>query len=463
VMGEKNIKRFLNTKEFQNMEWKQSLSEKREIGETVSAFANTNDGIIFAGVSPEGNIVGVHIGKGRLEQLANYIKQCTKPEVYLSIAEHRIDGKDVIEVSVKEAIKKPVFFNGRAFKRVGRSNHYMSPNEIAEAMTYSGLVPHWDERICRDATSEDIDAGMIRWFLEKARSERGSDISSDISTDDVLERLDLARKGQITNGAILLFGKDPQKFFRQAETKCGRFKGKEPIEFIDMKVFGGSIIEQREDALEFVKEHIKLHAKIIGTERVETWEYPIEAIREAITNAICHRDYELPSNVQVRVFDDRIETWGCGPLPEPLTVEDLKSSHRSILRNPSIGKCFFRIRFIEQWGTGTNRIIASCQEYGLPEPLFEERADGLVVTLRKVTEEMIEELTEKEMSIIGYLEDKGSISTKECLSLLISSRGTAQRYLSLLERKGIILRRGRGRNTRYILSPGVDEAKVRRK
>jgi len=99
------------------------------------------------------------------------------------------------------------------------------------------------------------------------------------------------------------------------------------LEFIDMKVFGGNIIAQREDALEFVKEHIKLHAEIKETERVERWEYPIEALREAITNAICHRNYKISSNVQIRIFDDRVEVWSCGSLPKPLTIEDLKKKH----------------------------------------------------------------------------------------------------------------------------------------
>jgi ATP-dependent DNA helicase RecG len=170
-----------------------------------------------------------------------------------------------------------------------------------------------------------------------------------------LEKLDLLIDGIPTNAAILLFGRDPQKFFGHSEIRCARFKGTKPLEFIDMKVFGGNLIDQREDAVEFVKEHIKLHAKIVGLERVETWEYPIDAIREAVTNAICHRDYEECANAQVRIFDDRIEIWGCGALPEPLTVDDLKQSHRSILRNPLIGKCLFLIKFIEHWGTGTNR------------------------------------------------------------------------------------------------------------
>ena len=143
-----------------------------------------------------------------------------------------------------------------------------------------------------------------------------------------------------------MFGKNPQKIFLQAETRCARFKGIEPLEFIDMKVFGRNILDQRDDVVEFIKEHIKLHAKIVEMERAEKWEYPIEAIREAVTNALCHRDYQISSNVQVRIFDDRIEVWGCGPLPKPLTIEDLKKKHDSVLRNPLIGRNFFLIKFI---------------------------------------------------------------------------------------------------------------------
>jgi ATP-dependent DNA helicase RecG len=253
----------------------------------------------------------------------------------------------------------------------------------------------------------------------------------------------------------LLFGKNPQKNFLLAETRCARFKGTEPLEFIDMKVFGGVIIDQRGDALEFVKEHIKLHAKIVGTERVEKWEYPMAAIREAITNAICHRDYETKSNVQVRIFDDRIEVWGCGFLPEPLTVEDLKKAHRSILRNPLIGKCFFLIKFIEEWGTGTNRIIKECLDYGLPEPLFEEVSGGLVVTLRKeISEDFLRErgLNERQIKAVFSVVDKQAITNKEYQELFTISKRTATSDLADLVDHGIFRKMGRGkRDLKYVL------------
>ncbi len=290
-------------------------------------------------------------------------------------------------------------------------------------------------------------------FLRKAKFERRLDISSNISIREALERLNLIKNNKLTNAAVLLFGRNPQKFFLQAEMRCARFKGTEPVEFIDMKVFGGNIIDQRDDGLEFVKEHIKLHAEIRGTERVEKWEYPTEAIREAITNAICHRDYEISSNVQIRIFDDKVEIWGCGLLPHPLTIEDLKKRHDSILRNPLLGKCFFMLRYIEQWGTGTNRIIEECLMHGLPEPLFEEISGSIVVSFRKsYTLEVLEKLglNERQIKSIEYIKKQGNITNREYQNLCSGiSRETLRKDLNDLIVKKIIVRRGQNKGIYY--------------
>ena len=183
-----------------------------------------------------------------------------------------------------------------------KSNQKLGYEEIRNIALETPKV-YWNERICERASLEDIDEEKVRWFLRRARYERRLELDPETPFREALDKLELLREGKPTNAAILLFGRKPQRFFIQSETRCARFKGAKPLEFIDMKVFGGNIIDQREDAVEFVKEHIKLHAKIVGMERVERWEYPIDAIREAITNAICHRDYEISANVQVRIFD----------------------------------------------------------------------------------------------------------------------------------------------------------------
>ncbi|MFH1825371.1 MAG: ATP-binding protein [Candidatus Firestonebacteria bacterium] len=145
--------------------------------------------------------------------------------------------------------------------------------------------------------------------------------------------------------------------------------------------------------------------------------------------------------------------WGCGHLPEPLTPENLKRKHKSILRNPLIGKCFFLIKYIEEWGTGTNRIIKWCKKHNLPEPLFEEVAGDFVVTFRKyhISDEILKELTERQRKIVDYLKENKRINRKETVELLKLSKDTVVRELIELQRSGIVERLGKGKNTFYVL------------
>jgi len=194
-----------------------------------------------------------------------------------------------------------------------------------------------------------------------------------------MSRLKLTRDGKLTNAAILIFGNDPQNFFLEARIRCGRFKGITAQEFIDMKVIDGNIADQIDNAEKFVLAHIKKASKIIMFERQEVWEYPPEALREAIVNSVCHRDYYSTGNVQIGIYDDRVEIWNPGKLPEPLTPAMLKGDHQSIPRNPLIANALFLIRYIEQWGKGTNKIISWCKNHGLKEPDFEESGGSFVV------------------------------------------------------------------------------------
>ena len=450
----RELVKLLEEGESETVEYKPSLSQTDKILECVSAFSNTNGGTLVIGVKDNGEVVGVDIGKRTIENLANRIKQHTDPMVYPSICIEEFDAKHVVLLEVEEGKQKPVLASGRAYKRVGRTNQKLGSEAIRSLALETSKV-YWDERVCEDASFDDIDEDKVHLFLQRAKYERRLELDPRTPGREALENLGLVSGGKPTNAAILLFGKNPQRFFSQAELRCARFKGVKPLEFIDLKVFDGTILEQRDDALEFVQEHIELHAKIVGLERLEIWEYPLDAIREAITNAICHRDYEISATVQVRIFDDRLEIWGCGPLPEPLSVEDLKKRHRSILRNPVIGKCFFWIKYIEQWGTGTNRIIDACLNQGLPEPIFEEFSGSLVVTLRKLlTEEFLKEkgLNDRQIKAVSYIREKGSITNKAYQMLFGVSRTTATRDLKQLEGAGIVNRTGRGkRDLKYVL------------
>ena len=320
----------------------------------------------------------------------------------------------------------------------------------------SGGKTYWDEQICERANVKDIDEEKVKWFLKEAKHERNLSIPSDILINEALLRLNLLREGKPTNTSILLFGKETQIFFLQAEVRCVRFKGNEPVKpFIDMKVISENIIDQVNKSINFVLEHIPKAVWLAGKpQREEKYQYPPDAIREAIVNAICHRNYEEKGNIQIRIFDDYLEIWSPGKLPEPLTPEDLKKTHKSIPRNPLIARHFFWIRFIEEVGTGTNDIIKYCERWGIPEPEFNHVTGDFVVTFRgKITEEYLISLglNERQIKVIKYLKEYNRIDRKIYCDICNIKKTIAHKELFYMVKKKIIRMVGKGRGTHYTL------------
>jgi len=442
--------------ESEEVEFKKSTAQLDRALKSVCSFLNHKGGEVYFGIS-KGKIVGQDVSDQTLKSISQKIRQRIKPEISLEIKVLEIEDKKIIEVKIKEGDNKPYYLDGIAYKRVGTENVVVPPEEL-ERIILEKRKRYWDSEICEEVRLEDIDVEKVRWFVKKAKTERNLKIDEKLPVSELLERLELAKNGELTNAAVLLFAKNPQKFFLQAETRCARFKGIKPVKpFIDMKVFGGSILDQVDKSLNFVLDHISMAVWLVSGQaaREERYEYPPDAVREAIINAICHRDYSLPSNMQIRVFDDRIEIWGCGPLPEPLTPEDLKRKHRSIPRNPLIAKCFFLIKYIEQWGTGTNDMIAACINWSLPEPEFELVTGDLVVTIRKdiYTEDYLKTLglNERQIKAVEYLKINKTLTSKKYAELFSITDRMARNDLRELINKKIIKRKGVSDKTTYYI------------
>jgi len=445
-----DVQQLLHADESETLEFKQSAGEIREIIETAGAFANGQGGTIVIGVTSTGKVLGVDIGKDTLESLANSIQQQTDPKVFPSMRVAEVEGKKIVILRIEESPIKPVLVQGRGYKRVGKSYHVLSSSELTRLFFSSGEIS-WDAGPSLNATLDDIDAGALRQFLRRARRERNMAIEVETPLPEVLGKLELLYEGRPSRAAVLLFGKRPQKFLLSSELRCARFKGTEPLHFIDMKVIEGNIIEQVPATMEFIQRHISMAAEIVPTqiERQERWEYPLEALREAIINATCHRDYRDSGNVQVRIFDDRVEMWSPGLLPEGITIKDLYRTHNSRPRNHRIARAFFLIRYIEHWGTGTLRMINLCRDAGLPDPEFAEMSGAFVVIFRKAKsiKKYLEdvELSERQKQAIGYAQQNRRITTQEYARLVGVSPRTASRDLSGLLEKGILRQIGKGK------------------
>lgn len=191
--------------------------------------------------------------------------------------------------------------------------------------------------------------------------------------------------GTYCNAAVLLFGKDPQRFFVEAQLKCGRFKGTDSVDFQDEQTYEGPILHQLNEAMGFIGRNTRRAYRISGSpEREVIPEYPADALREALINALCHRHYAAVGTIQVRIYDDRIEVWNPGHLPPDLTVRKLYHRHASYPGNPLIAHALYRARLIEHWGTGTVRIIGACKEAGI-KVSFKATMGSFIVALTRQT------------------------------------------------------------------------------
>jgi len=453
---------FIAKKESENTEFKKSVGEWKEIVETVSAFSNTSGGKILVGMSNSGKVIGVKIGKDTVEDLTNKIVTNTDPKVYPKISVEKVRGKSIIIIGVGKSHNRPVLAFGRPFKRVGKSTVRMFKDEYENTI----LEKHkekiqFDTQVCKSATWKDLEKEKVKQFLRTAKAERNFDVNPNVSLKEAIGRLGLVSADKLLNTALLLFGKNPQKFFPQVRIRCARFKGTEGLDYIDMKILEGIIPELRENAMKFIMQHIRHGVFFDANRRYDKWEYPLRAVEEALNNALAHRDYFSNAEIHLSIYDDRVEVWNPGELLPPLRPEDLKKEHKSIPRNKFLADKLFLIKYIEEWGRGTNRIVDEMKENKLPEPEFKNYSGGFAVTLigpGKSFEERIEkeklhilEINERQKKAIEYLKTNDVISTKVYMKLNKVSDKTAFLELNNLLIKNILIKEGKGRTTIYKL------------
>jgi predicted HTH transcriptional regulator len=317
----------------------------------------------------------------------------------------------------------------------------------------------FEERPCRDATLKDLDAQLAKAFVQIARRERQFPLTAKAPLATLLTHLHLLNDGQPTNAAMLLFGRDPQRFLHNIEIRCMHFHGTEierPVPFY--RVFKGNIFDQVDMAVDFVMSKLN---RSVGTREDSIQapvrhEVPIDVIREAIVNAVAHRDYTSAAAVQVSVFTDRIEVWNPGALIAPLTTESLREPHGSICRNPLICEALFLARYIEKYGTGTLMMIRESRAHNLPEPDFAQRGSDFTITLWRdwLTEVVLAKLgvSERQMKAIVHVKVHGRITNLGYQEITGVIRKTAARDLDSLMEKGILKRVGSKRGVHYVVA-----------
>ena len=324
-------------------------------------------------------------------------------------------------------------------------------------------VPPFDTTPCNEASLHHLARKRVEWFLETARRERSFPLKPNTSTQTLLTHLNLVEQGKPTNAAVLLFGADPQRFHRTAETKCIHCHGTEYRRpFASLQVYGGDLFLQADQALDFVLGKINraIGTRAAGITAPATYELPPDAIGEAIVNAIAHRDYHSNASVEIRLFVDRLEVWNPGRLPGTLTLDSLREDHPSVPYNPLMAESLYLARYIERVGSGTQTMIELCREACLPEPQFEQRGGFFVVTLWRdwLTHEVLTglNLNERQLKAVAYLKTHREITNSVYQLEFTASKRTASRDLDDMIIRGILDKVGTtGKGVHYRLAKGA--------
>jgi len=336
-------------------------------------------------------------------------------------------------------------------------------DSLLEILKEQGVVGRgdFDERVCQRASIGDIDEDKVRWFLKIAKSTRKYPLKLDTSVNDVLTHLDLVQDSKLTNAAVLLFGKNPYKFFKQGEVKCLQFSGtvvKKP--FLSYQPYHTNLFEQVDKAVAFVLDAIKFPViqKTGSSQFFRPFEIPEFTIREAIVNAVAHRNYNDTSGVQVMVFADRVEIWNSGTMPLDLSVADLRKPHTSFPANPLIANTFYLADYAQRAGSGTLEMIEQCRAQGAPEPEFvlvrNNKEFRSILPRDVLTEAVLAKLglNDRQVQAVRLIKEKGSISLADFKALYpgVAER-TLNRDLQALVDKNVFKPKGEKKGRRYSL------------
>ena len=444
------------------VEFKQSWHD--EYLKTIAAFANTEGGTTYIGYNDRGEGIGLEKSETKklLEDLPNKIR--SKLGITPFVREEIQNGKSMLNIEVP-CSSFPVSYDGKFYIRVGSTTQELSGLELSSFLLEK-TGDSWDElptNVSIDQLDEVLDNESIEKFKALARH-RLPRIEQD-SARSILQKLNLVTKDdRLTRACILLFGKNPQKYFISAYSKVGRFKNNTII--LDTVEVKGNLFQQLDGILDAIKKNINVmfdtsvrELSLEGVARREIWDYPLDALREAAINALVHRDYlDTSSSIEVRIYDDQIILSNPGKLMPPLTIEQLKEKHSGRQRNPLIAAVFYYANLIESWGSGILKMITLCKEQNLPEPEFVERKGGLgefAVVFHKdiFNEEELRKrgLNERQIKAVMYVKEKGKITNKEYQELNAVSNKTAFLELSDLKEKNFLITKGSGRSLIYTI------------
>ena len=466
--------------ESEKIEFKENAKTNTYI-KTVVAFANGNGGKIVFGVKDNKEIVGVENEFEVMDGIINAISDSCYPMIVPDISLHTLENKTVILVEIEGGKKKPYYLKSKGMQkgtyiRSGATTRIIEEDYVLKELVLEGENKYFDQQVCHgESVSDEEIEKFCEWLEKLARKNSENDIEiRKVTRNTLLSWKVLEEKnGRIfpTKAYILLSGKENWEVSRKIQ--CGVFKGETRSIFVDKKEFEGSIIMQLEKAYQYVLEKINLGSDIVGIYRVDKYEIPPKSIRELIANAVIHRSYLEPNDIQVALYDNRLEITSPGMLLSGVNVKRMKEGY-SKLRNRAIASVFAYVNIIEKWGSGIPRIMDEIREYGLQEPEFiafendfrvniyrksynttqstQGSTQGKTNTTQDISEKEkldIKNLTETDKTIINTIINNPEMSQKQIADNLNWTVNKVKYYMKKFKQKNILRYEGTSQNGKW--------------
>jgi ATP-dependent DNA helicase RecG len=422
--------------ESQSIEYKQSWRD--EYLKWICGFANANGGSIFIGKDDNGNVVGLADAKRLLEEIPNKVRDILG--ILVDVNLQTTAQGDFIEIIV-EGHPYPVNYKGQYHYRSGSTKQELLGTALDKFLLQK-KGKRWDGVPVPKISAKDLKQEAFDFFRKRAfKSQRIEEAVLTDSDEHLLENLQLKENDFLKRAAILLFHSNPENFVTGSYIKIGYFEADDDLRFQDE--IHGSLFEQIEKTMDLLfTKYIKALISYDGINRVETYEYPKDAVREALLNAIAHKDYSGGVPIQISVYLNKIFIWNEGQLPEDWTVQNLMEKHASRPYNPDIANALFRSGYIESWGRGTIKIIRACKLARIPEPIFNYSSSDFSVEFRKdiYNEEFLQSLNlnDRQVKAVLFAKVNGKITNSEYQTLNNCSRNTASNHLAELVEKDLL-------------------------
>ena len=415
----------------------------KEIKKEIVAFANSKGGTIYIGVNDDGTVKGLDNISRDAEALSSMIREGIKSDLslYTSIDVDKYQDKDIIVLRIMDAPNKPYYLADKGMKSSGvffRHGNVSAP--ATDEMIKSMIKENHD--LFEKGVSSNQDLHFT--YLKSVFQNKDIDFN-----EKKYKTLNLLNKDNYyTNLALLLSDECPFSI------KCAVFEGNTKIVFKDRKEFGGSLIKQLEETLDYLNIVNKISGKIVNYRRIDIRDYPEYAIREAVLNAIIHRNYNFSGSILISVFDNRIEIVSLGGLMSGITINDILSGV-SQPRNENLANVFYRLKYVESYGTGIGRMLDIYKEFNMqPEFINTENTFKVIlpnVNYKENDNNLSNDGKTQKDTIVDYLKDNGEIKRETIDKLLNVSSTRSKNILSELLREKLIAKVGVGKNTYYVL------------